>query len=91
MKMSEIETSCSKDELSQIKNAMEKPITYDEDCPPMTAEQLNKAIRMDSVVIKLLPEDMKKVMEFGDDRQNILSRLLSLALNDTELIKKCMQ
>lgn len=57
--MSELETSCSKDELSQIKNAMEKTITYDEECPPMTAEQLNKAIRMDSVVIKSLPEDMK--------------------------------
>ena len=83
-------TELTEQELAELESAEHMPITFDEDSPEMTADMLKQFHRMDSVNIKLSPENMKKVKSFGKDYPEILSRLLDLAINDTELLKKCI-
>ncbi len=46
--------------------------------------------RPDTIAIRISPDNMKKIQSLGADYPQILSQLLNLALNDTELMKKCM-
>ena len=77
-------------EMAELEAAEKKPIVFDEDCPEMTGEMLKQFHRMDTVTIGISPSNMKKIKAFGTDYPKILSNLLDLALNDAELVKKCM-
>lgn len=77
-------------ELAELEAAEKIPITFDEDCPEMTIDMLKQFHRMDKVTIRLSPSNMKKVKSLGPDYAKILSHLLDLALNDAELVKKCL-
>ena len=56
----------------------------------MTEEMLSQFHRTDMVTIQISPVNMKKVKSFGADYSKILSQLLDLALNDAELLRKCL-
>lgn len=56
----------------------------------MTGELLDQFHKMNTVTIRISPVNMKKVRDLGADYSKILSNLLNLALNDAELVKKCM-
>ena len=88
--MNSVSAELSEDELKELELAEKKPIVYDEDCPEMTEEMLRQFHRMDSVMIKVSPSDMKKVRSLGGRYSDVLSRLLSLALGDAELVRKSM-
>lgn len=77
-------------ETAELEAAEKMPVTFDDDCPELTAEMLKQFHRMDMITIKISPNNMKKVKSFGPDYPKILSHLLDLALNDAELVKKCM-
>lgn len=77
-------------EIAELEASEKTPITFDEDCPEMTSEMLKQFHRMDKVTIRLSPNSMKKIRSFGSDYARILSQLLDLALNDSELVKKCL-
>lgn len=78
------------EEMAEIEAAERLPITFDEDCPEMTCDMLREFHRMDTVTVGISSGNMKKVKSFGADSAKILSHLLDLALNDTELLKKCL-
>lgn len=78
------------EEMAELEAAEQMPITFDDDCPEMTDEMLKQFHRMDMVTIKISPSNLKKVKSLGSDYPKILSHLLDLALNDTDLVKKCM-
>lgn len=88
--MNSLPAQFTPEELSELEDAEKMPIIFDDDCPEMTNDMLNQFHRIDKVAIRLSPSSMKKVKAFGPDYAKILSRLLDLALNDMELVKKCM-
>lgn len=88
--MNSLPPNLTPQEIAELEAAEKTPIIFDEDCPEMTDDMLKQFHRMDTVTVKLSPNNMKKLKAFGADYSKILSHLLDLALNDAELIKKCM-
>lgn len=78
------------EELAELEAAEKMPIIFDGDCPEMTDEMLGQFHRMDQVMIQISPSNMKKIKSFGTDYERILGHLLDLALNDAEMVKKCL-
>lgn len=83
-----------------IKKAAKKQIAYDENCQELSDEQLsqfrrvhyeNQIMRRKEVIsIRVLPSTIKKAKALGPGYTNILAKLIDLALDDPELIKKCL-
>lgn len=88
--MNSLPAQLTPEELAELDAAEKLPITFDDDCPEMTSDMLKQFHRMDQVTIRLSPNSMKKIKSFGPDYAKVLSHLLDLALNDTELVKKCI-
>lgn len=88
--MNSLPAELTPEEIAELEAAEKRPITFDEECPEMTGEMLKQFHRMDKVTIRISPGNMKKIKSLGTDYAKILSQLLDLALNDAELLKKCM-
>lgn len=88
--MNSLPAQLTPEELAELEAAEKKPIIYDDDCPEMTSEMLRQFHKMDRVTIQVSPGSMKKIKSFGPDYAKILSHLPDLALNDAELVKKCI-
>ena len=88
--MNSLPAELTPEEVAELEAAEKMPIVFDDDCPEMTDEKLKQFHRPDMVMVRISPDSMKKVRSFGADYSQILSQLLDLALNDAELIKKCM-
>ncbi len=80
----------TEEEKKELEQAERLQVVYDDDSPKMTKDMLSQFQRMNSVVVPVSPEDSRKIKEFGKDYKRILGSLLSAALNDSELIKKCV-
>lgn len=99
IKLSELGPLTQK-EKKQLKEAAKRPIVYDEDCPKLTKEQLsqfrrvhdrNQSLRRKEVLsLRVYPTTVLKAKALGPGYTNICARLLDLALDDPELIKKCL-
>lgn len=88
--MNSLSAELTPEEVEELEAAEKMPIVFDEDCPEMTSDMLKQFHRTDMVMVKISPNNMKKVKAFGADYSKILSHLLDLALNDAELVKKCI-
>lgn len=88
--MNSLPAELTPEEMAELEAAEKMPVTFDDDCPEMTSEMLKQFHKMNKVTISISPGNMKKVKSLGSDYTKILSQLLDLALNDAELIKKCM-
>ncbi len=88
--MNSLPAQLTPEELAELEAAEKMPITFDDDCPEMTDDMLKQFHKMDKVTIKISPGNMKIIKSFGPDYAKILSHLLDLALNDAELVKKCI-
>lgn len=88
--MNSLPAVLTQEEMAELEAAEKMPVTFDDDCPEMTSEMLEQFHRMDKVTIMISPSNMKKVKSLGADYTKILNQLLELALNDSELVKKCM-
>lgn len=88
--MNSLPPELTPEEIAELDMAEKRPIIFDDDCPEMTGEMLSQFHKMNMVTIGISPNNMKKVKEFGANYTKILSNLLDLALNDAELVKKCM-
>ena len=88
----------TKKQLKMLEEMESAPISYDEDCPELTEEELlkfqkisktrNEERRKQTVSLRLSPQAMKKAKSLGKGYTSILSRILESALNDNEIIKK---
>ena len=97
MKLSEVSSELSKEELDEIHTAEKLGATFDEDCPEMTAEQLIqfKSLRKtdrtkQTVSLRLSPETLRKAKKYGKGYTSFLSRLLDEAINNEALVRKCI-
>jgi uncharacterized protein (DUF4415 family) len=92
--MKDIKRELTNEEMQEIEALEERPIAYDEDAPELSIEQIKQFKRMDhtkqTVSIRLSPQTMEKARALGKGYTSVLSRLLDAALNDEEMIKKCL-
>ena len=93
----EIDTSKSltPEQIKMLEEVEKRPITFDEDCPELTDEQLSKAYRASerkkpSVNIEVSPQTMEKVKALGNSSPSILSKLFEMAINNNDMLKQCM-
>lgn len=97
MSMNELKSELTQEELLDLEVAADKPIIYDEDSPEMTKEMLMQFKRMNkeervkqTVSLRLSPSTLNKAKSLGKGYTSVLSRLLDLAINDEEMLKKCL-
>ena len=95
--LKELKKELTTTELEELKKAEAKPIQFDEDCPELSLEQLlefkrvNRANRTKpSISLRISPDTLQKAKQYGKGYTGLLSRLLDLAINDEELVRKCI-
>jgi hypothetical protein len=93
--MKDIKSELTADEKNEIDALDSRPITYDNDCPKLTIDQIKQFKNMDettnqTVSIILSPQTMSKARALGNGYTSVLSKILDIALNDDELVKKCL-
>ena len=86
--------------LEEIRAAAKKSITFDEDCPELTDEQLQKfavlakqqreARKKPILSMRVSSETLDKAKKLGKGYTDVLGRLLDLAINDPEMVKRCL-
>lgn len=79
----------------EIREAAKREPCCDEDAPELSLEQMRRyrkaAIEKKAkaaVTLELSKENMDKAYSFGDEYRTVLSRLLELAMNDQELVRR---
>lgn len=97
MNINELTSELTEEELLDMEIAANSPIVHDEDSPEMTEEMLMQFKRMNkeervkqTVSLRLSPSTLKKAKSLGKGYTSVLSRLLDLAINDEEMLKKCL-
>ena len=90
----------NKEQIAEIRRAAKMPIVYDEDCPPLTEEQLKEFARIAKeqrklrkkqvVAIRLSPETAEKVKALGKGYSSVLSRIIDEAFRNPDLLRKCL-
>ena len=97
MTFKELTSELTEEEIRELEAAESKLPVYDEDSPKMTMEQLQEFKRMNrenrtkpTVSLRLSPSTLKKAKQYGKGYTGFLSRLLDEAINNEELVKKCI-
>jgi uncharacterized protein (DUF4415 family) len=96
---SELE-NMTNEEIKEIKSAAEMPVVYDEDSPELTeemyeefkkaAEKRREERKKQVLTLRVSADTLNKAKSLGKGYTGILSRLIELALNDPDMIKKCL-
>ena len=87
-------------QLMEIENAKRQDIVFDEDSPEITEEMMEQFRRVAKekreerqkqvLTLRVSAETMKKAKSLGKGYTGILSRILEYALNDPEIIRRCL-
>ncbi len=95
--LNELNTELTAEELQELETAESKQSRFDEDSPAMTMEQLMQFKRMNrqnrtkpTISLRISPETLQKAKQYGKGYTGLLSRLLDAAINDEELVRKCI-
>lgn len=85
----------TEEQRKEIREAAKKKPVYDEDAPELSVEQMQRYRKAAidkkakaAVTLELSKENMAKAHSFGEEYREVLSRLLELAMNDSDLVKK---
>ena len=83
-----------------LMQALKNPITYDEDSPFLSDEDLKEFRRIakqnrddrrkQTISLRLSPQAAEKARSLGKGYTSILARILEIALQDNEIIKKAL-
>ena len=94
MTMNEIGTELTAEELREIETATGLQPVFDEDSPEMTLEMLKQFKRINrakqTASIRLSPKAQRFSKSYGKGYTSFLSRLIDAALDDEDLVKKCI-
>ena len=93
MTFHEIGTELTAEELLEIETAGKQPV-FDDDSPEMTLEMLKQFKRMNrnkqTASIRLSPKAQSFSKSYGKGYTSFLSRLIDAALDDEDLVRKCI-
>ena len=88
----------TKKQIKMLEELEAAPVTYDDDCPELTEEELlqfrrisdirNDDRKKQTVSLRLSPQALKKARSLGKGYTSVLSRMLESILSNNELIKK---
>ena len=97
MTMNELNAELTAEELRELDDAETKHPVFDDDSPAMTMEQLMQFKRMNrqnrtkpTISLRISPATLQKAKQYGKGYTGFLSRLLDLAIEDDNLIRKCI-
>lgn len=86
------------EQLALLKEAETQPITFDDDCPEFSDEELKLFRRISddhrtlrqkqTVTLRLSPQAVKKARSLGKGYTSVLSRILENALNNPDIVKR---
>lgn len=96
----DVHAPLSEEQKAMVAKAIKKPIVYDEDSPELTDEELAQFHRVSemrkaerrkqAVTIRLSSKALSKAKSLGKGYTSVLSRILEEALDDNDLIHKCL-
>ena len=85
------------EELLELEAAESRETVFDEDSPAITMEQLMQFKRINrqnrtkpTISLRISPATLQKAKQYGKGYTGLLSRLLDAAINDEELVRKCI-
>ena len=88
------------EQMTILKKLEERPIEFDEDSRELTQEELadfkqvfemrKNERRKQTVTIRLSPKSLSKARSLGKGYTTVLSRIIENALDDDDLIRKCL-
>lgn len=85
----------TEEQRQEIREAAKRVVVCDEEAPELSPEQMRRYRKAaidkkakTAVTLELSKENMDKAHSFGNEYRAVLSRLLELAMNDKELVKK---
>ena len=97
MTFNELSQDLTDEELRELEAAEKADPVFDEDSPAMMREQLMQFKRINhenrtkpTISLRISPATLKKAKEYGKGYTGLLSRLLDAAINDEELVRKCI-
>ncbi|MBQ7656190.1 MAG: antitoxin [Clostridia bacterium] len=97
MNLNELNGELSAEELRELEAAEAKAPVFDDDSPALTVEQLMQFKRMNrenrtkqTISLRVSPTTLKKAKRYGKGYTSFLSRLLDIAINDEEMVRKCI-
>jgi hypothetical protein len=88
--MTGLSAELSEEEIRELEALESREIVYDEDSPQMTEKMLSQFHRFATVPVQISQSNISTVRSFGKNYQSVLTRLLNLALQDTNLIKRVL-
>lgn len=90
----------TKEQKKMLDELETRPVEFDEDCPELTDEQLSEFRRVSelrkeerrkkTVTIWLSSRSLSKAKSLGKGYTAVLSRILEKALEDDDLIRRCL-
>ena len=97
MNLNDLNTELSAEELQELENAEKKEPVFDDDSPLLMKEQLMQFTRINrenrtkpTISLRISPATLKKAKQYGKGYTGLLSRLLDAAIEDEELVRKCI-
>ena len=95
--MNELDAGLTAEELREIEAAEKKEPVFDGDSPLMMKEQLMQFKRVNrenrtkpTVSLRISPATLKKAKQYGKGYTGLLSRLLDAAIEDDDLVRRCI-
>lgn len=97
MTMNDLNKELTAEELQELEVAAKKEPVFDDDSPVMMKEQLMQFKHINhqnrtkpTISLRISPATLKKAKQYGKGYTGLLSRLLDAAIDDEELVKKCI-
>lgn len=97
MTLNELTAELTEEERRELEAAEKKAPVFDDDSPLMMKEQLMQFKRINrenrtkpTISLRISPATLKKAKQYGKGYTGLLSRLLDAAINDEELVRKCI-
>ena len=97
MNLNDLNTELTEEELRELDAAEKKEPVFDEDSPLMMKEQLMQFKRINrenrtkpTISLRISPATLKKAKQYGKGYTGLLSRLLDAAIDDEDLVRKCI-
>ena len=97
MTLNDLNKELTAEELRELKAAGKKGPVFDDDSPLLMKEQLMEFKRINrenrtkpTISLRISPATLKKAKQYGKGYTGLLSRLLDAAIEDEELVRRCI-
>lgn len=93
-------TPLTAEQIKELEALDSRPVVTDEECPELTPEQLKQMAllakkqrserRRPVITLRVSPATLEKAKATGKGYTGFMSRLLDLAINNPEMVKRCL-